>query len=227
MRLQIVEDNPKLRDGLVDLLSPEGYACEAYGEGGTALSAFEAAPFDLVILDVVLPGLDGFELCRRFREIAPETQILMLSARGEAVDKRLGLEFGADDYVAKPFDPGELKARVSAMARRCAKRSPKALGFRMGDLWIDAARLIALRGDQQIELNARELSILALLHENASRPVSRDTLFDACWGRDYFPNSRALDQYMSGLRRKIEEDAQNPRIIQTVRGIGYRYMPKP
>lgn len=225
MRLQIVEDNPILRDGLADLLNPEGYACETFEDGHAALSAFETLPYDIVLLDVVLPGLDGLELCRRFREIAPEAQILILSARGDPIDRRLGLEMGADDYVSKPFDPGELKARVSAMSRRLSKTVRRSAGFQMADLWIDASRHLAMRGATRIELNGRELAILKLLFENAGRPVARDMLFDSCWGRDYYPNSRALDQYMSGLRRKVERDAQNPQIIQTVRGIGYRFSP--
>lgn len=225
MRVQIVEDNPALRDGLADLLCLEGYACETFDDGHAALSAFEALPYDIVLLDVVLPGLDGLDLCRRFRDIAPETQILILSARGDAIDRRLGLEMGADDYVAKPFDPGELKARVAAMSRRLNQNARPASGFQMADLWIDASRHMAMRGATRFELNARELAILKLLFENSGHPVARDTLFDACWGRDYFPNSRALDQYISGLRRKLERDSQNPRIIQTVRGIGYRFSP--
>lgn len=226
MRLQIVEDNPALREGLADLLSLEGYACETFEDGRAALSAFESLPFDIVLLDVVLPGLDGLELCRRFREIAPEAQILILSARGDPIDRRLGLEMGADDYVAKPFDPGELKARVAAMSRRLGKSSRPVTGFQMADLWIDAARHLAVRGATRVELNGRELAILKLLFDRSGHPVARDTLFDACWGRDYFPNSRALDQYISGLRRKVERDPQNPQIIQTVRGIGYRFSPQ-
>ncbi|MFA3919290.1 response regulator transcription factor [Ruegeria hyattellae] len=225
MRLQIIEDNPALRDGLADLLSVEGFACETFGDGHAALGAFEVLPFDVVLLDVVLPGLDGLDLCKRFRQISPKTQILILSARGEPIDRRLGIEIGADDYVSKPFDPGELKARVLAMARRLSHTAPPADGFQMADLWIDTSRLAAIRGAIRTVLNSRELAILRLLFENSGCPVSRDMLFDTCWGRDYFPNSRALDQYVSVLRRKIERDPQNPKIIQTVRGIGYRFTP--
>lgn len=226
MRVQVVEDNPTLRDGLAQLLCLEGFVCETFANGSDALAAFQVLPFDIAVLDVVLPGLDGLQLCRAYRAISARTQILMLSARGDPIDKRLGLEMGADDYVAKPFDPGELTARVAAMARRLDAPLKTDQGFQMGDIWVDLARHLARRGNMEIELNPREMAILSVLHEYAGQPVSRDTLFDRCWGRDYFANSRSLDQYMSGLRRKIEADPQTPVIIETVRGIGYRFTPK-
>lgn len=222
MHLLIVEDDPALRAGLADLLTAEGFACQTAADGSAGLQAFDAGDFPLVILDVVLPGRDGLSLCRHIRRTAPLTQIMMLSARGESFDKTLGLEHGADDYLAKPFDPAELCARMAAMSRR-AGGAARRQGFRMDDLWIEPAAFRASRPGRDLDLNRRELRLLQLLHEYAGRPVDRDTLLDRCWGRAHFPNSRALDQYVSALRQKIERDPQRPRIIETVRGIGYRY----
>ena len=223
MRLLIADDNPALREGLAELLGADGFDCHLAADGVAARAAFEAGSFPIVILDIVMPGLDGLRLCRQIRAAAPLTQILILSARGDSLDKTLGLEFGADDYVAKPFDPAELRARVATMRRRAQSGIDPAPRFRMDDLWIDPARFIATRPGVEIALNRRELAVLQLLHRHAGMPVDRDTLFDACWGRDWFPSSRALDQYISALRQKIERDPRAPRIIETVRGIGYRF----
>lgn len=223
MHILIAEDNTALREGLCDLLTADGHDCCPAEDGDTARKLFEEMRFPAVILDVVMPGLDGLSLCRHIRALAPHTQILILSARGESFDKTLGLEFGADDYLAKPFDTGELRARVGAMARRAEATHGQHEGFRMGDLWLDPTRFTASRQGQDIALNRREMSVLRLLYQHAGAPVDRDTLFDECWGRDYFPNSRALDQYISALRQRIERDPKSPKIIETVRGIGYRY----
>lgn len=222
MRLLIAEDDPALREGLADLLAAEGFDSQLAADGTTAMAAFGSGEFPVVILDVVMPGQDGLSLCRHIRRVAPHTQIMMLSARGESFDKTIGLEHGADDYLAKPFDPAELCARMAAMARR-AKGFVRQQGFKMGDLQIDPMGFRAMRGEQVLDLNRRELRLLQLLYRNSGRPVERDTLLDECWGRTHFPNSRALDQYISALRHKIEHDPQQPRIIETVRGIGYRY----
>ncbi|OHC44593.1 MAG: DNA-binding response regulator [Rhodobacteraceae bacterium GWE1_64_9] len=227
MRVLIAEDNAGLREGLSTLLMAEGYQCQTASDGTEARDLFDAAPFPLVLLDVVMPGLDGLRLCRYIRARAPAAQILILSARGEPFDKATGLERGADDYMAKPFDPAELLARVATMARRAGQGQNAEAPFRMGDLLVDPARLCARRGSTEIALTLREVAILRLLHAEAGRPVSRDRLFDECWGRDYFPNSRALDQYISALRHRIEADPAAPAIIGTVRGVGYRYNDTP
>ncbi len=225
MRVLIAEDNAALRQGLSALLTAEGYLCQTAADGMTARDLFDAAPFPLVVLDVVMPGMDGLRLCRHIRAREPATQILILSARGEPFDKATGLELGADDYMAKPFDPAELLARVAAMARRAGQAQNTEAPFAMGDLLVEPARLCARRGGAEIALTPREVAILRLLYTEAGRPVSRDRLFDECWGRDYFPNSRALDQYISALRPRIEADPAAPAIIGTVRGVGYRYNP--
>lgn len=224
LRILVAEDDPALREGLRDLLELEGFSCRLAADGAEAWAAFLEEAFPLAVLDVVMPGRDGLSLCREIRRAAPRTQILMLSARGESFDKTLGLEFGADDYMAKPFDPAELRARVAAMARRAASAPPEEAGFFMDDLWIEPAAFAAQREDRRIGLNRRELALLRLLHRQEGRPVDRDALLDAGWGRDHLPNSRALDQYISALRAKIERDPKHPRIIRTTRGLGYLYI---
>lgn len=222
MRLLIAEDDTTLREGLGDLMTAEGFDCHLAADGQAALTCFEAAPFPVVILDVVMPGRDGLSLCRHIRCIAPQTQIMMLSARGESFDKTIGLEHGADDYLAKPFNPAELCARMAAMARR-AGRATVRQGFYMDDLWIEPQAFRATRAGQVHDLNRRELGLLQVLYRHVGKPVERDALLNECWGQAHFPNSRALDQYIAALRQKIERFPHQPRIIETVRGIGYRY----
>ena len=232
MKILIAEDDPNLRAGLTDLLALEGIDCVVAEDGEAAWRAFiEEAPA-LCLFDVMMPRLDGLDLCRRIRARDSHTPILLLSARGAEIDRVVGLEIGADDYIAKPFSARELVARIKAGLRRAkaqiqaatpvaAPKPPERL--RMGDLEIDAGALRAWRGGQSIDLAPRELAILKALRERAGKAVSRDEFFDVAWGRDYMPNSRALDQYVSTLRRKIERDPAHPRIVKTVHGVGYRY----
>ncbi|HEY0833190.1 MAG TPA: response regulator transcription factor [Azospirillum sp.] len=241
MRILIAEDDPHLRRGIAELLTMEGYECIAVGDGLAALHAFRAQAPDFCIFDVVMPGLDGIELCRAVHREDAEVPILLLTARGQEIDRVVGLETGADDYVPKPFGPRELIARIRAIARRCGRHpAPPAAppdgtpairedgaedgrSFRMGDLEIDREALRAFRGGQAIDLTRREVELLSALRARPGVAVSRDELFDRCWGRDYMPNSRALDQYVSALRRKIERDPARPAVIRTVHGVGYRY----
>lgn len=236
MRILIAEDDGNLRAGLVDLLTLEGFVCIVAEDGEAAWSAFvEQAPA-LCLLDVMMPRLDGLDLCRRIRARDPHVPILLLSARGAEIDRVIGLEIGADDYISKPFSARELVARIKAGLRRAKVAQPAEIAepaaeaerFRMGDLDIDPAALRAWRGaqaigGQAIDLAPRELAILQALHARKGKAVTRDELFDLAWGRDYMPNSRALDQYVSVLRRKIEVDPARPRIVTTVHGVGYRY----
>lgn len=226
MRILIAEDDAHLRRGIADLLTLEGHECIAAMDGLDALTAFRVETPDFCIFDVVMPGLDGIELCRAVRRENAEVPILLLTARGQEIDRVLGLEAGADDYVPKPFGPRELVARIRAIARRSGRRPADGMEghrFRMGDLEIDPKALRAFRGGQVIDLTRREIKLLSVLHARAGLAVDRDELFDLCWGRDYMPNSRALDQYVSALRRKIERDPAAPLLIRTVHGVGYRY----
>ena len=228
MRILIAEDDANLRDGLADLLASEGYVCDAVGDGAEAKRIYALRRHPLAVVDVVMPRTDGLTLCRHIRDADPKAQILLLSARSETHDRVLGIEFGADDYLAKPFDPRELLARVGAMARRCRTLGGGASAEEevlIGDLTLEPAALRARRGERRIDLTAREVDLLLLLFRSAGRALSRDDILDACWGRAHMPESRALDQYVSALRRKIEVDPARPAIISTVRGVGYRYDP--
>lgn len=231
MKILIAEDDANLRAGLVDLLELEGLTCIVAEDGEAAWRAFVDESPALCLFDVMMPRLDGLDLCRRIRARDPHTPILLLSARGAEIDRVIGLEIGADDYIAKPFSARELVARIKAGLRRAkAAQGPESappaaepIRFRIGDLEVDPAALRAWRGAQSIDLAPRELAILQALRARKGKAVTRDELFDLAWGRDYMPNSRALDQYVSGLRRKIEIDPARPRIISTVHGVGYRY----
>jgi DNA-binding response OmpR family regulator len=235
VKILIAEDDPNLRAGLVDLLALEGLDSIIAADGEDAWRAFvEEAPA-LCLFDVMMPRLDGLDLCRRIRARDAATPILLLSARGAEIDRVIGLEIGADDYIAKPFAARELVARIKAALRRVKvaqapdkSAPPEAEGkLRMGDLEIDPRALRAWRGARSIDLAPRELAILQALLARKGKVVTRDELFDLAWGRDYMPNSRALDQYVSGLRRKIEQDPARPRIISTVHGVGYRHDEEP
>lgn len=236
MSILIAEDDPNLRNGIVELLTLEGFPCRVAEDGAKALALFQQSRPELCVFDVMMPAMDGLTLCREVRRIDPLVPILLLSARGEETDRVRGLDVGADDYVAKPFGARELVARVKAALRRSKAQESKTQDaqpqgataepgakLRMGDLDIDPKAMRAFRGDTKIDLTAREVAILATLYDRRGQAVSRDELFDLCWGRGFMPNSRALDQYVSALRKKIELDPANPRIIRTVHGVGYRH----
>ena len=232
MNILIVEDDQHLRDGLSALLQSEGYDTLIAEDGLRGLELFETSRPDFCLLDVMMPGIDGFELCRRIRQLDEAVPVLFLSARGEEFDHVVGLELGADDFVVKPFKPRELVARIRAISRRRAASSNISQGetpeapdaFDFGSLRIDARALRAVAGDHDpIALSRREVAILWLLRFRQGQVVTRDMLFDFCWGRDYLPSSRALDQQISVLRRKIDIDGAPSPLIHTVHGEGYRF----
>ncbi len=226
MKILIAEDDLNIRLGLIDLLESEGYCCLEAADGDQAWALFEQHSPDLVLLDIMMPGQDGYSLCRRIRQQDQQLPVIFISAKSEEIDQVLGLELGADDYIKKPFGSREVVARIRAVTRRClARRAPAAEddGFQMADLRVLPAQLRAERDGQRFDLSLRDLRILQLLYRNPGRVLSRDELFDECWGRHYLPSSRTLDQHISKLRKAVERDPRNPAIIITVHGVGYRF----
>jgi two-component system response regulator RegX3 len=222
----IVEDRPALRHGLVELLEEAGHRVEAVGDGLEAIRRGTAHPFDLVVLDLMLPRRDGIEVCRRLRAARPEVLVLMLTARGSEDDKVVGLEAGADDYVTKPFGPRELLARIEALDRRRRRPVGPADPVDVDGCRIDLDRLVASRDGATGPLTAREGAILRLLRHHAGRPVTRAELLEEVWGADGDLLTRTVDVTVAKLRRKIERDPSAPRIVVTVKGIGYAWGPR-
>ncbi|MBK9079672.1 MAG: response regulator transcription factor [Hyphomicrobium sp.] len=228
MLILIAEDDANLRRGLAELLQLEGFETVTAKCGLSAVATFESAAPDFCILDVSMPGIDGFEACKRIRGRNGTVPILFLTAHNEEIDRVLGLGMGADDYMGKPFGTRELIARIKAISRRAmvpVQPSADDGVFVMSDLRIDPRALRAYRGNKVIALSAREVAVLTMLHKHAKFVVTRNQLYDECWGQHHFSNSRALDQFISALRRKVEIDPSLPRIISTVHGSGYRYDP--
>ena len=224
----VVEDEENLLEALRYNLEREGYAVNTAIDGEQALlSARDSAP-DLVILDVMLPQLDGFEICRILRRRS-DVPILMLTARGEEIDRVVGLELGADDYVTKPFSIRELMARVRNLLRR-SHRAPSATDdaapadiLRSGDLEIDSVSHIVRLNGELLELKPREFDLLALLAKNKARAFTRDQILERLWGHDYYGDSRTVDVHIRWLREKIEPQPSKPVRIVTIRGVGYRF----
>jgi DNA-binding response OmpR family regulator len=225
----IAEDDSLTRRGLADVLGGEGFACLQAADGLQAWEMYQHHHPNFVCLDVMMPGMNGYEVCRRIRTRDPHVPILFLTAKGEEVDKIAGLELGGDDYIVKPFSVKEVLARIRAVARRCLAAHPGGADadkpFTMADLEIHPRQLRAQRGSTSIDLSLREIKILKLLFERAGQVVERNLLMNYAWGQDYLPNSRTLDQHVSQLRKRIELDPKNPTIIQTVHGVGYRFEP--
>lgn len=221
MTILIAEDDPLTLDALATCIESEGFAALRAPDGRHALDLWRKEKPDLLCLDIMMPGTDGYEVCRRVRASDRAVPILFLSAKNQEIDVVAGLDLGADDFIRKPFTRREVMARIRAALRRSAPRDD-AGHFRFGDLTIRPRALMAERDGEGIDLTPREVSILQLLHDHRGEAVSRDALLDSCWGRDYFPDSRTLDQHIFLLRKKIESDPAAPSLIHTVRGIGYR-----
>jgi DNA-binding response OmpR family regulator len=222
-RLLVVEDEEVIRVLLEDDLGMEGYEVTTAVDGETALSMARTNPYDLVILDVMLPGKDGFQVCRELRESGVGTPILMLTAKSQEIDKVLGLELGADDYVTKPFSPKELVARIRAILRRRAAPPGNTERYHFGDVEVDFKKFETHRRGKSVDLTAREYSLLRFLIENRDRAVDRFEILEEIWGEeaDVFP--RTVDSHIANLRKKIEEDPASPRHIVGVRSVGYRF----
>ena len=215
----VAEDDKGLRESLVRVLRFEGYDVEAVGDGAKALEAVDVRVPDAVVLDVMMPVVDGLTACRRLRERHRLLPILMLTARHEVADRVAGLDAGADDYLVKPFALDELLARLRALMRRTGASDDDEV-LRVGDLSLDGRRRLAFRGERPMVLTKTEFDLLELFMRNASLVLERDTIYDRIWGYDFETGSRSLDVYVGYLRRKTE-DGGEPRVIHTVRGIGY------
>ncbi|MCU0304447.1 MAG: response regulator transcription factor [Thermoanaerobaculales bacterium] len=223
MRILIVEDEQRLRDGLVDLLSAAGHEVTAIGDGRSAVEVGTATGFDLVLLDLMLPQLDGIEVCRRLRQARPALPILMLTARGSETDKVAGFAAGADDYVTKPFGVRELLARVDAFARRASAAPAEPELVELDGCTLDLGRHLASRDGRETHLTAREVGILRWLHRQRRRTVSRAELLERVWGTSGDLQTRTVDMTIAKLRQKIERDPAEPRIVVTVTGAGYAW----
>ena len=219
-RLLVVEDDQILCDTLAYNLRREGYEVMASGDGGEALQLARAQTFDLIVLDLMLPTLDGLSICRVLRK-EQRTPIIMLTARSGEVDRIMGLETGADDYIVKPFSLGELLARVRAVLRRITPETTTHL--EAGDLSLDLISRRVYRVGKELRLSHKEFDLLATLIRNTGSALSRDQLLQRVWGHDYPGDRRTVDVHVRWLREKVEPDPANPQRIVTVRGVGYRF----
>jgi two-component system, OmpR family, response regulator MprA len=220
MRILLVEDEPAVRDAVDRALRGAGHKADLAREGPAGLQLAMTNPYDAIVLDLGLPGLDGVELCRRLRASGNQIPVLMLTARAAVRDRVEGLDAGADDYLVKPFALDELLARIRALGRR-ADDGAKARGtLRFGDVTLDRDAMECRRGERLIPLTRTEYSLLELFMANARKVLPRDVIFDRVWGYDFGPDSNSLDVYVGYLRRKLEVAGES-RVIQTVRGVGY------
>lgn len=218
----IIEDEAPMRRVLTDILEAEGFRIMTADDGEQGLARALHEKPDLILLDIMLPKLDGFGLCAQLRALALETPVLMLTAKGQVEDRVMGLDTGADDYLVKPFSSDELLARVRALLRRVQRPARVARALTLGDVHIDLVKLCARRGRASLHFTAKEFAVLRLLAEAAGEPVTRDRFLDVVWGYASFPTTRTVDNHIAGLRAKLEPDPENPRWIKTVHGVGYR-----
>jgi DNA-binding response OmpR family regulator len=224
-RILIVEDEAQMRQGLKDNLEFEGYEVDIAEDGEQCLIKVEKAHYDLILLDVMLPKLSGFDACKHLRGKGFDRPIIMLTAKGEEIDKVLGLELGADDYITKPFSLRELLARVKAILRREDRGKSKGLNVRMGKIEVNFSKFEVIGGGQSIPLSHREFEVLKFLWEHENQIVSREELMNEVWGMGDMTTTRTVDNFILKLRQTIEEDPSHPKHIITVHGIGYKYIP--
>ena len=221
-RLLIIEDEPAMRRALEDLLASEGHRVLLAADGAAGLAAVRAERPDLVLLDVMLPKLDGFALVAELRRLGFAAPVLLLTAKGGVDDRVTGLDAGADDYLAKPFSAEELLARVRALLRRTVRDAELPRTLRLGDVEVDFIRQEARRGGRPLHLTAKEFALLRLLAGARGGVVSREKFLDAAWGYGAFPTTRTVDNHVAALRQKLEPDPARPRHLLTAHGAGYR-----
>jgi DNA-binding response OmpR family regulator len=224
-RILVIEDDPSIRMGLEDTLTAKGYEVTVVSKGGEGAEQALSGRFDLVVLDVMLPDIDGFEVLRRVRQSRGPMRrlpVIMLSARGAELDRVRGLELGADDYVTKPFSLMELLARVASVLRRAQGDAAEPIGLVLGDIEIDLVGQVAVRAGKRFELPSRAFAILKVFARRPGEVVSRDVLLDEAWGYEDYPNTRTVDNHLVKLRRALEEEPDKPRFLVTVHGAGYK-----
>ncbi|MDA0578654.1 MAG: response regulator transcription factor [Verrucomicrobia bacterium] len=222
-RILVVEDEQAIKLGLEENLKFAGYEVLTASDGPDALQQGMQAKPDLILLDIMLPGMSGYDVCRKLRDSGAQMPIIMLTARQDEFDKLHGFEMGADDYVTKPFSVKELLARVHAVLQRGRAREDAAGEFVFGECKLDMASRILTRGGREIILTRTEFELLAYFCRNAGKALSREVVMNDVWGTEYYGTQRSLDSFVSNLRAKIEQDAHNPRHILTVHGVGYKF----
>ena len=222
-RILLIEDEPGLVLTLTDLLTSEHYDVGSATDGPSGLAQATQGNWDLVLLDVMLPGMSGFDVCRDLRQKSVTTPIIMLTARGQVVDKVLGLKLGADDYLTKPFEMLELLARIEVQLRRAAASASGTPRYRFGELVVDPRTTEVMRGGVPIELSAREFLLLKYFVEHAGTTLTREQLLNDVWGYHAMPSTRTVDVHVAWLRQKIESNPRHPQYILTVHGLGYKF----
>ena len=222
-RILIVEDEPAMVQGLRDNFEYEGYEVISAEDGAAGLERALSDDPDLVVLDVMMPKLSGLDVCKQLKAKKPALPIIMLTARGQEIDKVVGLELGADDYVTKPFSIRELMARVKAVLRRVSPQSPGEL-YRFSDVEVNVRSNEVKRGGQTVELSSKEFALLAYFVAHPAETLSRDRLLDAVWGYENYPSTRTVDAHIVHLRQKLEQNPEEPRFILTVHGSGYKFV---
>jgi two-component system, OmpR family, alkaline phosphatase synthesis response regulator PhoP len=223
-RILLVEDEIGLRMTLGDRLRREGYVVETAADGVSGFERASSEPFDLLILDVMLPGRSGLDVCRDLRQREIRTPIMMLTARGQTSDKVIGLRLGADDYLAKPFEMPELLARAEALLRRAAQPAYAGASIhQVGSIRVDFLKTEVTRDGRQIVLSAKEFQLLRFFVEHRGETVSREQLLSEVWGYDVMPSTRTVDVHVAWLRQKLERDPREPELILTVHGLGYKF----
>jgi two-component system, OmpR family, alkaline phosphatase synthesis response regulator PhoP len=222
-RILLVEDEPGLVLTLRDRLTREGYAVEASTDGASGLERAAGEAFDLVLLDVMLPRLGGFDVLKELRKRGIETPVIMLTARGQVVDKVVGLKLGADDYVTKPFEMMELLARIEAKLRRAPTTPHPTEGYQFGEVRVDFRRAELTKAGDPLELSAREFQLLKYFIEHRGATLTREELLNEVWGYNAMPSTRTVDVHVAWLRQKVEPTPRHPQFILTVHGLGYKF----